>query len=341
MTQTPLPQSPEPWTPDPRPADPSAPPFAEPWPVELQVPPPVGAGAGVVDRVPEVVPGSPADADAGGIEPQSAEGAALLDAGRPLDAVEVLRQGVATGEAAAPDLLARAYLDSGSWLAATEWLGPLVEQGHVRFAGRLGVALAELGHAERAEVALRIAVDSGELAAANDLAILLRDGGRLAEAVQILMRVSDAGEAQAPANLVALHLEVGDLVAAVAAAERYAREDRPDTLVALADVRALQARDDEAEVLYRRAEELAGLRSHTAYGQFLLAVRGDRAGAERRFRQAEHRAEPGWAYTLGRFLLDDGRPEEAREYLQLAVDGGDRVAGQALAELDGEDLADD
>lgn len=267
-------------------------------------------------------------------EPLSAEGAALIDTGYPREAVEVLRRGVAGGERAAPDLLVQAYLDSGSWRAAVEWLGPLVAEGHVRFAGRLGVALAEMGDRERAEEALRLAVDSGELAAANDLAILLRDGGRLAEAVLVLTRAADAGDPQAGANLVELRLEDGDLVHAVVDAEQQVDEAHPDTLVALADVRSLQERPDEAEELYRRAGELGALRAHTAYGQFLLAERGDAGAAEREFRDAGRHAEPGWAYTLGSFLVDDGRPDEARQFLQAAVDAGDRVAADLLADLD-------
>ena len=275
------------------------------------------------------------------LEQFSAEGAALLAAGRALDAVDVLRQGVAVGEPSAPDLLVRAYLDSGSWRAAADWLTPLVEQGHVRFAGRLGVALAELGDQERAEAALRLAVDSGEIAAANDLAILLRDQGRLREAVQLLGLAADAGDSQAAANVVQLHLEAGDLASASAAADRNADESRPDTLVALGDVRVQQGRGDDAEALYRRAGELGALHAHTAYGLFLLTGRGDAGGAEREFRLAELHAEPGWAYTLGRFLVDEGRDDEARYYLQIAVDAGDAAAAEALAELDGEEPSDD
>ncbi len=274
-------------------------------------------------------------------EPLSAQGSALLGSGRPLEAVDVLRHGVATGEPSAPDLLVRAYLDSGNWHAAAEWLGPLVEQGHVRFAGPLGVAFVELGRHERAEVALRLAVESGDLAAANDLAILLRDGDRAAEAVQVLVRAADAGDHRAPANLVQVHLDDGDLTAAADAAERYTDEGRPDTLVALADVRSAQGYADEAESLYRRAAELGALRARVAYGWFLLRTRDDPAAAEYAFREAGRRDEPGWAHTLGRFLLDDGRLAEAREYLRIAADSGDREAGAVLAELDGVDLSDD
>ncbi len=270
------------------------------------------------------------------VEPLAAEGSALLQAGRPLEAVDVLRQAVASGEASAPDLLVRAYLDSRNWHSAAEWLGPLVEQGHVRFAGRLGVALVELGDRERAEEALRLAITHGELAASNDLGILLRDGDRLGEAIQVLARAAQEGDPQAPANLVALHLEDGDIVAAAEAAELYADAARPDTVLALAEVRAAQARPDDAEQLYREAGRLGALRAHTAYGQFLLSVRGDVEGAEREFGEARRHAEPGWAYTMGRFLIDADRPDEARAYLQAAADSGDRMAADTLAELDGD-----
>jgi tetratricopeptide (TPR) repeat protein len=268
-------------------------------------------------------------------QPYSIEGAALLEAGRAQDAIDVLLHGVAGGEPSAPDLLARAYLDSGSWRAAADFLAPLVEQGYVQFAGRMGVALAELGDWERAEEVLRLAVESGEIAAANDLAILLRDEGRLTEAVHVLEDAAAAGDLQAAANIVELHLEAGDVLSAMAAAEAYADERRPDTLVALADVRVQLGRFEEAESLYRRAGKLGALRAYTAYGQFLLAARGDAAAAERAFREAELHNEPGWAYTLGRFLLDEGRPDEARHYLQIAIDAGDHEAVTAMAELDG------
>lgn len=275
------------------------------------------------------------------VEPLAAEGSALLQAGRPLEAVDVLRQAVASGEASAPDLLVRAYLDSGSWHSAAEWLGPLVEQGHVRFAGRLGVALTEIGDRERAEDALRLAVNSGELAAANDLGILLRDEGRLAEGILVLARAAEQGDPLAPANLVALHLENGDLPAAADSAERYVDPARPDTVLALAEVRAAQARLDDADQLFREAGELGALRAHTAYGQFLLTERGDVLGAQGEFYEARRHSEPGWAYTMGRFLIDVGRPDEAREFLQAAADTGDRVAAETLVELDGVDPADD
>lgn len=270
-------------------------------------------------------------------EELSAQGAALLAEDRAVEAIEVLLPAVAGGDRSAPDLLVRAYLDSGNWRAAADWLGPLVEQGHVRFAGRLGVALVELGERHRAEAMLRLAVESGEIAAANDLAILLSGEGRLREALHVLVDAAAAGDPQAAANVVELEIEAGDLPAAAAAAEVYADERRPDTLVALADVRALQGRHDDADALYRRAGELGGLRAHTAYGQFLLGTRGDPVAAERELREAELHAEPGWAYTLGRFLLDEGRGDEARYYLQVAVDAGDPEAASALAELDGVD----
>lgn len=274
-------------------------------------------------------------------EPLSAEGAALIDTGRAVDAIDLLRQAVATGEPSAVDLLARAYLDTANWGPAAEWLGQLVDSGEVRFAGRLGIALAGLGDAERAEEAFRLAIANGEIAASNDLAILLHQGDRTGEAVQVLTRAAEAGDPQAGGNLVALHLESGDTLSAIEAAEALADETRPDTVVALADVRTVQGRFDEAEAYYRRAGELGGLRAHTAYGQFLLATRADVAGAEIEFREAQRHAEPGWASTMGYFLLEAGRGEEARWYLQQAADTGDQDAMVALIELDGGDPTDD
>jgi Flp pilus assembly protein TadD len=271
----------------------------------------------------------------------SATGAALLEAGRSDEAVDVLRHAVAAAEPGADDLLARAYLDGGDWFAAADHLGRLVAHGQVRFAGRLGVALAEIGDVDRAEAAFRLALQHGELAATNDLAILLSGEGRLTEADPLLRRAADAGDPQAAANLVELLFESGDLRAATLAAERYAEEARPDTLVALADVRAAAGRADEAEALYRRAGSLGALRAHSAYGGFLATVRGDVDAAEREFREAGRHGEPGWQFGLGRFLVDDGRAAEARPYVAAAAALGDDEAVTLLAEIDGEDPFDD
>jgi tetratricopeptide (TPR) repeat protein len=278
---------------------------------------------------------------AGALGRLSATGAALLEAGRPDEAVEILRHAVAAAEPGADDLLARAYLDGGDWFAAADHLGRLVAHGQVRFAGRLGVALAEIGDADRAETAFRLALRHGDLAASNDLAILIAGEGRLSEADALLRRAADAGDPQAAANLVELLHESGDLAGAIRVAERYADDARPDTLVALADVRAAAGRADEAEELYRRAVALGALRAHGAYGGFLAAVRGDADAAERELREAGRHDEPGWQFALGRFLVDDGRAAEARPYVAAAAALGDGEAVTLLAEIDGEDPFDD
>ena len=271
----------------------------------------------------------------------SANGVALLEAGRTAEAVDVLRHAVAAAEPGADDLLARAYLDNGDWPGAVDLLSRLVGHGHVRFAGRLGVALAQVGDVERAEEAFRLALEHGELAACNDFAILLAQQRRFDEAVPLLQRAAEAGDPQAASNLVELLYEFGDLRGAVQVAERYADETRPDTILALADVRAATGRADEAEGLYRGAAVLGALRAHGAYGTFLLAVRGDRVAAEQEFREAARHDESGWQFTLGRFLVDDGRPAEARPYVAEAAALGDDEAVTLLAEIDGEDPYDD
>ena len=288
----------------------------------------------------EPLPSAPASPE-GALGRLSATGAALLEAGRPDEAVDILRHACAAAEPGADDLLARAYLDGGDWFGAADHCGRLVDSGQVRFAGRLGVALAEIGDVDRAEAAFRLALGNGELAASNDLAILLAREGRIGEAVLHLERAAGVGDPQAAANLVELLFESGDLGAATRAAERYADEGRPDTLVALADVRAAVGRVDEAEALYRRAGDLGALRAHSAYGGFLATTRGDVTAAERELREAGRHAEPGWQFALGHFLGDEGRPAEARPYVAAAAALGDDDAATLLAEIDGEDPFDD
>ena len=285
---------------------------------------------------PTTLPAAPADA-AAALGRLSATGVALLDAGRTDEAVDVLRHAVEVG---AGQQVVRTGL-GGDWYAAVDLLGRLVAHGHVRFAGRLGVALAQVGEFARAEEAFLLALAHGELAAYNDYAILLTQENRFDEAVPLLRRAADAGDPQAAANLVELLYESGDLRAALQIAERYADESRPDTVVALALVRAASGRADEAEGLYRRAVQLGALRAHSAYGTFLLVVRGDAAAAEREFREAARHDEHGWQFTLGQFLVDDGRAAEARPYVAAAAALGDNEAVRLLAEIDGEDPYDD
>ena len=207
-------------------------------------------------------------------------------------------------------------------------------QGHVRFAGRLGLALVEIGDRVRAEEALRLAVDNGDLTAANDLAILLRDEDRSGEAVLVLARAADAGEPYAGANLVELHLDAGNLGAATEAAERYAHESRPDTLVALAEVRTQQSRLGEAERRPPR-RELGARRGHTACGSCCCWCGGTgRVTNARSARPSGGRDRAG--LHAGSFLLDDGRADEARIYLQIASESGDGTAAETLIDLDGD-----
>ena len=103
----------------------------------------------------------------------------------------------------------------------------------------------------------------------------------------------------------------------------------------LAEVRAQQGNLDEAERLYRRAGQLGAMRAHTAYGGFLQLARDDWAGAEREFREAERRAEPGWATALaGSCSTTDGR--RGPRLPALAADDGDAAAAEALIDLDGD-----
>ena len=271
-------------------------------------------------------------------EPFSAEGAALIEAGYPLDAVDLLRQAVASGEPSGPDLLLRAYLDSGNWHAAAEWLTPLVAAGHVRFAGALGQVFLEIGDRDRAEEMLRLAVESGDAARRPTTwqsCSATRAG--TPRRCTCWSRAADAGEPYAGSNLVELHLEAGNLPAAIEAAERYADERRPETLVALAEVRARQGHPDEAERLHRRAEQLGALRAHTSYGRFLQ--RGARGLGAARARvpegRAARRARRGPTPSAGSCWTTAALAKPAATWSGPPTIG-DNSAAEALIDLDGD-----
>ncbi|MBA2310995.1 MAG: tetratricopeptide repeat protein [Pseudonocardiales bacterium] len=259
------------------------------------------------------------------------------------EAIELLRQAVAAGEPGATALLGRAYLERGMRHEAIDLLTPLVDAGHTEFAGPLGDALAGIGDHEAAEDAYRVAIDAGDVGAINDLAVLISERGRTAEGIQLLERAVEAGDELAPMTLVGVQLMSPEsLPLAIATAEELANTTRPNTLVALAHVRAAVRRYDDAERLYRQACELHAHRAHLHYGWFLQEVRDDPAGAEREYRLARGAQEPGWALSLGRFLLDSDRRAEARPYLELsALWGGQEAAALIETELDGVDPLDD
>lgn len=271
----------------------------------------------------------------------SEQGRRLLESAvdRHDEAIEVLRHGVAAGEVDAPMLLARAYLGRGRRREAADLLEPIVAAGRVELAGLLAETLAALGEHDAAESAYVAAVAAGDLVATNDYGVFLRDRGRPHEAAHVLRRAARAGDELAPSNLVAVYLEeLDDLASARRVAEAYADERRPSTLVGLADVRLATGRAGDAERLYRRAAELGAHRGHVYYGWFLQDTRGDLAGAEREYRLAQRAGEPGWAYNLGRFLLDTGRAEEGQQLLEYAAYWGD---AEAAALLDADPSTDD
>src|SRR5436305_620278 len=85
---------------------------------------------------------------------------------------------------------------------------------------------------------------------------------------------------------------------------RASDEDKPATLVALADCRLADGRVVEAEELYRRAAERGAPCAHIYLGWFLRDRLEDVAGAEEALRRAHEVGEPGAPLHLGRFLYD-------------------------------------
>ena len=212
----------------------------------------------------------------------------------------------------------------------------------MRFAGRLGIALARVGDIDRAEEAFLLALDHGELAACNDYAILLTQESRFNEAVPLLRRAADAGDPQAAANLVELLFEYGDLRAALQIAERYADESRPDTVVALALVRAASRPGGRG-----RGALPAGRRSWARCGHTARTARScSRCGATRRRPSGSSGRPPGTTSTAGSSRWASSwsttavRWRPARTSPSAAALGDDEAV-RLLAEIDGEDPYDD
>ena len=70
------------------------------------------------------------------------------------------------------------------------------------------------------------------------------------------------------------------------------------------------------------------MRAHTAYGRFLQLVAATGPAPSASSGRPSGAPSRAGRTTLGRFLLDDGRPDEARGYLQLAADDGDNSAAR-------------
>jgi tetratricopeptide (TPR) repeat protein len=246
--------------------------------------------------------------------------------------VALLRRALACGEPSAPGLLAAVHLDHGERREVVDLLTPVVVvRRQADLAGLLGETLAAMGDHEGAEQAFLVGLDGGDPGAMNDYGVFLRDRGRTQEALYVLDRAVRAGDDLAPLNLVALHLEeLDDPVTATELAERFLDEDRPSTLVALADCRLAAGRVDDAGELYRRAAEGGGACAHIYYGWFLRDRRDDLAGAEEQLRRAHEVGEPGAAFHLGRFLFDLGRPEDALPCFEEAAWPGDPDAVAVL-----------
>jgi Tfp pilus assembly protein PilF len=277
--------------------------------------------------------------------PLSDQAQALLDSDedRHDEAIAVLRRALAQREPGSAALLARAYLDRGQWHRTVELLTPLVRKTtgpeRAELALPLAEALTEVGDPEDTEDAYRIAISGGDPAAFNGFGVFLGNRGRTREAARALLRAAEGGDDAAPLNLVMMLWENDDEHepgAARRAADRWADESRPTTLLALAFLRAAQARYDDAEEIYRRAARLGADRGHIEYARFLQRARDDLDAAEAELAAAEAEQEPGWALAYGLFLIDTGRPDEARGYLTHAAYWGSTGAVTALREMDGE-----
>ncbi|WP_103349829.1 tetratricopeptide repeat protein [Amycolatopsis sp. CA-128772] len=265
----------------------------------------------------------------------TAQGATLREEDRHEEAASVLRGAVAAHEPGSDRLLALTLMETGDLEGAKQVLVAAVANGQTNLAGLLGDVADDLEDDELAEASFRQAVDAGDNDALNDYGVFLRSRERYNEAIDVLQRAIAAGDSLAAANLVSLYFDdLGDLDTAEGLALRHLNSDQPNTYVALANVYAEQGRLDEADDKFREAIGLSARKVHQNYALFLWEKWEDLVGAEREFRLAQERDEPGWGYELGSFLVELGREDEARNVLSMAASWGDVDAEELLGEIE-------
>ena len=118
------------------------------------------------------------------------------------------------------------------------------------------------------------------------------------------------------------------------------KPDEPDTTglkelneraIELADRGELEA----AEAVFRRAAEAGSLASLFNLGRLLgLTGRpGEAFDAEEAFKRGAAEGDPLAARNYGEALLDWGRSEEGEVAFEVAIQGGDELAAELLADL--------
>jgi Tfp pilus assembly protein PilF len=248
-------------------------------------------------------------------------------------AIEIFRDAVQQGEAAAPRALACALAERGRLDDAIALLEPIVAEGRLDLAGLLADIFDDADNTERAEHFYLLAVEQGDLEALNDYGVFLVAEERFEEAIPVYERAIAAGDTLAAGNLVSLYAEdLDDLPKALELGLQYLDEAKPKTYSALAAVRQRLGELDEAERLYARAIELDAPDAHLHMAWFLQDHRDDLARVEAEFVKARENDELGWGYHLGKFLIDQERYDEAAGVLAHAAHWGDLDAQQLLEE---------
>ena len=255
------------------------------------------------------LPAAPADA-AAALGRLSATGVALLDAGRPDEAVDVLRHAVAAGEPGADDLLARAYLDSGDWTRRPScWAGSSRTGTSVRRAAGRRLGPDRRHRPRRGGVpARRGARRAGGGQRPRDPA---HPGDRFDEAVPCsgaprTRRPAGGGEpGRAAVRGGRPARRAGDRGALRRRVAGPTRSSRWPTC----GPRGPRGRGRGAVPAGHPAGRGAGAQRVRAFLLRCAATRRPRSGSS----GTRRRDEPGWPYALGRFLIDDGRPTEARD----------------------------
>jgi tetratricopeptide (TPR) repeat protein len=264
------------------------------------------------------------------------EGHLAEQAGEPERAEGLYRQALEAGEPHAGYYLGELLIELERPQEAVPLLQEVLARGDADAHLPLGNALWDLGDDDGAERHFRAAADAGELAGMHNLGLFLHDHDRLEEAVPLL-RASVAGGHTEPRLLAEALADYGAqlqdeerLDEAEAALREALAGGAGEAYVYLSSVLSHRGEDEEADAVLREGAELGVASAELQLGNVLSEDDPASPEAEALYRRAIEHGEVAGHNNLGVLLWDAERYDEAEAELRLAIAAGDDVAQQNL-----------
>ncbi len=260
-------------------------------------------------------------------------GCDLAEIDRQQDAEDCFRRAAELGDSLGSFNLAIALRAQGRGAEAVAAYEAAVEGGVPDAWRNLGTLLEELGDLAGAMRAYRGAAESGDLTGGLQLAFLLREQGERLEAMDVAGRMARAGCAESAAVL-ACWRWCATLDPTLEADLREAANSYPPARADLADLLRETGRPAEARAVLERGAKLGEAVAWLPLGNFYADEMGDEEAAEEAYRCGIAAGEVHCHHNLAYLLAERGDLEGAVEQFRLGAAAGDRLAADALRELE-------